>query len=208
MMLCLVRRLPDAWRNQSVSCAWNHDALRRRVTTLHGSTVALLGYGNIARRLAALLLPFDVRLLATRRSPVREPPVETLTPEELTARLPVVDHVVSTLPENDATRGFMGDDRFRRMKPGAFFYNVGRGRTVDEDALLRALVSGHLGGAYLDVTGVEPLPKEHPLWTAPRCLVTPHIAGGNADEGLRLVRHFITNLGRFRAGEPLIDRVV
>jgi phosphoglycerate dehydrogenase-like enzyme len=94
------------------------------------------------------------------------------------------------------------------MKPGARFYNIGRGTTVDQGALVHALESGLLGGAYLDVTDPEPLPEDHPLWSVPNCFITPHSAGGRGTERLELVRHFVANLARYAAGEPLLDRII
>ena len=88
------------------------------------------------------------------------------------------------------------------------FYNVGRGDTVDQNALCDALVSGPLGGAYLDVTTPEPLPPEHRLWKVANCTITPHIAGGHRDEMRVNVDQFIANLGRFERGEGLRDQVV
>jgi phosphoglycerate dehydrogenase-like enzyme len=94
------------------------------------------------------------------------------------------------------------------MKRGAIFYNIGRGMTVDQEALVAALQSGQLGGACLDVTDPEPLPTDHPLWTAPNCLITPHTAGGQRFEKRVIVDHFLGNLRRFLAGEPLIDTIL
>ena len=91
---------------------------------------------------------------------------------------------------------------------GVVFYNIGRGTTVAEDALRAALTDGRVAAAYLDVTSTEPLPPENPLWSAPNCFITPHTGGGHATESVRLVRHFLANLTRFAAGEPLLDRVV
>jgi phosphoglycerate dehydrogenase-like enzyme len=88
------------------------------------------------------------------------------------------------------------------------FLNIGRGTTVDQDALVSALTGGVMAAAYLDVTEPEPLPADHPLWAAPNCIITPHSAGGHVDEPARLVAHFLDNLTRFRAGQPLRDRVV
>ena len=94
------------------------------------------------------------------------------------------------------------------MKPGAIFYNIGRGTTVDQTALLNALKSGRLSAAYLDVTDPEPLPKDHPLWSVPNCYITPHTAGGHAEEFERLATHFLNNLKRFEEGKALVDRVI
>ena len=118
------------------------------------------------------------------------------------------DHVVNILPESDATRGYVSASRIAQMKPGARYYAIGRGATTEQDALLDALNSGHLGAAYLDVTTPEPLPPEHPLWNAPNCFITPHTAGGHRGEDVRLVQHFLNNLRAFERGEELTDRVI
>jgi phosphoglycerate dehydrogenase-like enzyme len=94
------------------------------------------------------------------------------------------------------------------MKEGAVFYNIGRGTTVDQEALVGALNGGRLAAAWLDVTDPEPLPPTHPLWTAPNCHITPHTAGGHNDEFHRLVGHFLGNLDRYVRGETLKDRVI
>src|SRR6185369_12704858 len=109
---------------------------------------------------------------------------------------------------NASTLKLMDARRFGLMKPDAFFYNIGRGATVEQEALLEALQTGRLAAAYLDVTEPEPLPPEHPLWTAPNCYITPHTAGGHADEFERLVRHFLDNLERFQGHKSLRDRVI
>jgi phosphoglycerate dehydrogenase-like enzyme len=94
------------------------------------------------------------------------------------------------------------------MKPGAIFYNIGRGATVNQEALVEALHSGRIAAAWLDVTDPEPLPDDHPLRREPNCFITPHIAGGHVDETGTLVRHFLGNLERFVRGDPLVDRVM
>jgi phosphoglycerate dehydrogenase-like enzyme len=121
--------------------------------------------------------------------------------------LAVADTVVDVLPGNTSTRHAFDAARLAGLKPGAVFINIGRGSTVDQDALRAALIAGRLGAAYLDVTEPEPLPPDHPLWTTPGCTVTPHAAGGHADEGERLVRHFLENLVRFTSGQALLDAV-
>ncbi|MFM9030804.1 MAG: NAD(P)-dependent oxidoreductase, partial [Opitutaceae bacterium] len=92
-------------------------------------------------------------------------------------------------------------------RPGTRFYNVGRGATVDENALLEALRSGRVGEAYLDVFQTEPLPPDHPFWATPNCFITPHTAGGRHDQNEAIVRHFLANLEAFTRGGPLTDRV-
>jgi phosphoglycerate dehydrogenase-like enzyme len=115
--------------------------------------------------------------------------------------------VISILPENADSIHFISTERLGWMKPGAIFYNIGRGTTVDQQALFESLRSGHLGAAWLDVTDPEPLPDDHPLWTVPNC-ITPHTAGGHGDESETLVRHFLENLNRLLEDLPLRDRVI
>jgi phosphoglycerate dehydrogenase-like enzyme len=113
--------------------------------------------------------------------------------------------VVNVLPANGETAHYFNAARINRMKSGAYFYNVGRGSTVDQQALRAALADGRLAGAYLDVTDPEPLPPDHPLWQTPNCWITPHAAGGHVGESARHVRHFLDNLARFTGGQPLRD---
>lgn len=208
MMLSITRRLPIALETQRNERTWDSVERRKQSGLLRGQTILLLGYGAIGRRIAELLAPFHVRILAMRRREEREGHVQMVLPREIEEVLPVADHVVNVLPENEHTRGFLNRDRLSKMRKEAFFYNVGRGTTVDQDALLARLQSGDLAGAYLDVFAVEPLPPDHPLWSAPNCYITPHSAGGQPDEHLALVRHFLNCFRQFEQGEPLLDRVI
>lgn len=208
MMLAITRQLPISLETQRSGRTWDSAERRKRSMVLRGQTVLLLGYGAIGRRIAELLAPFHVRILAMRRKEESAGHVQMVLPREIEEVLPIADHVVNVLPENEHTRGFLNRDRLSQMRKEAFFYNVGRGTTVDQDALLERLQSGHLAGAYLDVLAVEPLPPDHPLWSAPNCYLTPHSAGGQRDEHLALVRHFLHCLGQFERGEALLDRVI
>ena len=198
------------WTNQMqlTERSWKTEPLRVASRLLTGQSMLLLGYGAIARRLVELVKPFGMTITAVRRQPTGDDAVRTIGEDDVEGALREADHVVNTLPEGGATRHFMNDRRFAAMKPGAIFYNVGRGSTVDQEALLAALQQDQIGAAYLDVTVPEPLPPEHPLWSAPRCYITPHTAGGHSDEHERFVAHFVANLSRFTAGEPLVDRVM
>ena len=131
-----------------------------------------------------------------------------LTEAAADAWLGETDHVLDILPANDATKHFFDEARFVRCKFGARFYNIGRGTTVDQGALLAALRSGRLSAAYLDVTDPEPLPVDDPLWDAPNCYITPHIGGTHSDEEVRLVQHFLANLRAFETGQPLTDQII
>ena len=209
MMLAVAHQLPGSLDNQRSARAWfQHDAKARQGRFLGaGDTVFIYGYGAIARCLVDILRPLGMRCVGVRRTVRGDEGVPMLTEAEADARLGEAGHVVNILPANDATRGFFGAARFTRFQPGARFYNIGRGVTVDQEALVDALRAGRPGVAYLDVTTPEPLPPEHPLWTTPNCYVTPHIAGAHAGEDGRLVTHFLDNLARYEADEALADRV-
>ncbi len=155
-----------------------------------------------------LLAPFQPKLIVVRKTVRGDEPVETHANSELPKLLPRADHVVNILPSTPETDGFFKSDLFAQMKPGAVFYNIGRGTTADEDALAAALKSNHLRAAYLDVTNPEPLPPDHPLWSAPNCHITPHTAGGHGEEFVYTVRHFLANLKRYESAQPLLDRVI
>ena len=208
MMLAQARRLDWSLGNQNGEKAWPAAAIRKESRLIQGQSVMILSFGTIARRLVQMLAPFGIDIVAVRRQPAGDEPVKTVSESQVDSWLGHVDHVINILPGGEATKGFMSARRFGRMKQGAVFYNIGRGTTVDQEALLAALKGGRLGAAWLDVTDPEPLPSSHPLWTAPNCHITPHTAGGHEDEFHRLVGHFLTNLRRFVRGETLVDRVI
>ncbi len=207
-LLAQARQLPQSFEVQRGDRSWPSLPLRAGCHLLRGQSILLLGYGAIARRLAEMLAPFhmDVRILRRRLTGDEQGTV--VAEEDLERVLGEVDHVMNILPDNPATRQYFDAAKFAAMKPGAVFCNIGRGTTVDQEALLSALTSARLGAAYLDVTEPEPLPPEHPLWGAPNCFITPHTAGGFSGEPEALVRHFLANLERFVAGTELPDRIV
>ena len=209
MILALARELPRCLDNQRTARAWLHGEPRAgRRFLLNGQTAVIYGFGTIARRLVEILRPFGMQLWGVRRIVRGDEGISILTRQEADARLGEMDHVLNILPANDSTGHFFDAARFACCKPGARFYNIGRGATVDQTALLDALRSSHLDAAYLDVTDPEPLPVDHPLWTAPNCYITPHLAGTHSDEDVRLVQHFLANLEAFEAGGSLKDRVI
>lgn len=208
MMLALARRLPQALDAQRTDRGWDSVGARAASRLLVGERVVLLGFGAIARRLVELLAPFRMDVVAVRRHARGDEPVRVVAESELDAHLAAADHVVNLLPGGAGTVRLMDARRIAAVKPGARFYNVGRGTTVDQDALVAALCSGRLGAAYLDVTDPEPPPPDHPLWAAPNCYVTPHSAGGQVREMEAIVGHFLANLRRFAADGALADRVL
>jgi len=207
-MLAQARQLPRSLDTRCANGSPEWLALRRDCSLLHGQSVLMLGFGAIARALVRMLEPFEMRITALRRQPKGDEPVAIIDEAGLPAALTGADHVINILPSSPVTDGFMTEERFAQMKPGAVFYNMGRGTTVDQVALDRALRSGHLAAAWLDVTDPEPLPDEHPLRHLPNCFITPHVGGGHHGEYDSLVNHFLANYRRFVNGEPLLDRVL
>ena len=208
MMLADARRLLPSYRSQILDRAWQQSERRAEARLLSGSTVVMLGFGSIGHRLARLLVPFGARVYAVRRQIRSEPGVHVVPEERLSQVLSEADHVVNVLPENDETRNYVNARRIACFRAGARFYNVGRGATVDQKALIEALLCGRIGAAHLDVMTPEPLPPGDPLWSAPNCYITPHTAGGRRDESIQLVRHFLANLAAFEAGGEMTDRVL
>lgn len=207
-LLAQARSLPQALQTRAASGTPEWLAVRQAGQSPRGQTAVLLGYGSIAAHLAKLLAPFEMKLIAMRRKPRGDEGMQTVTPGELSGALSQADHVFNLLPANAESQHFINAVRLAQMKPGAVFYNIGRGTTVDQVALDAALRSGQLGAAWLDVTDPEPLPDGHLLLSAPNCHITPHTAGGHHGEDGTLVRHFLTNFRRYLAGEALQDRIM
>ncbi len=208
MMLTLGRRLLPSYRDQITDRSWHYAERRYDSRLLTGQSVLMLGFGAIGRRLADLLAPFGMKLAAVRRQTRSERGVRIIPEDSVSSALAEADHVVNILPENASTRNYVNARRLACCKPGARFYNVGRGTTVDERALLEALRSGRIGEAFLDVFETEPLPPDNAFWTLPNCFITPHTAGGRHDQDTAIVRHFLKNLAAFERGEAMVDRVV
>jgi phosphoglycerate dehydrogenase-like enzyme len=128
---------------------------------------------------------------------------ELHTPEKLDELLPQADFLIMTIPHTPATEGLINRQRLRRMRPSAFLINIGRGMTVCLADLVAALHAREIAGAGLDVFEIEPLPADHPLWTAPNVLITPHTAGFGPYLDDRRLDILLDNCRRFALGEPL-----
>ncbi len=207
MMLSLARFLPAALADQRGAKSWKGVELRGETYLLNGQTAMIYGFGSIGRRLAELLAPLKMNLTGVKRTVNSDETIRVVKSAEADALLPAADHVINILPANDSTKKFFDAARFAQMKKGAKFYNIGRGTTVDQKALIANLQNGHIAQAYLDVADPEPLPPDNPLWTTENCYITPHIAGGHRTDEIRQVEHFLDNFRRFVNGENLIDRV-
>jgi phosphoglycerate dehydrogenase-like enzyme len=178
---------------------------------LRRQTVLILGLGGSGKETARLCSAFGMRVLGCEVREQSTPPgVDTFVPwDDLPDKMGEADFVVLTVPETPATRGMFNDQLLSRMKRGSYIINIARGGLIKLDDLLAALTSGHLAGAGLDVSEIEPLPPGHALWNQPGVLITPHTAINGAAEDQRQRRNqiLIDNAKRFAAGEPL-DRVV
>lgn len=201
-LLMLSRRMPelDAARAER---RWAPG----RSTDLHGLRMGIVGYGAIGAEVAALATAFGIEPIGVRRAERGDETIEIWTDDRLDELVGWADAVVVCAPLTDATRGLFDADRFARMRPGSWFVNVGRGAICDEEALVEALASGHLGGAGLDVFATEPLPAGSPLWSLPNVVMTPHCSGDSPRSDERAVEIMIDNFRRRTAGDPL-SRVV
>ncbi len=208
MMLACERRLYQAYDEQRGGRGWPMEAMRESARVLTGQNALIIGLGTIGRRLTELLAPFRMNVTATRRTIRGDEPVPTFKLTDTDRLIPQADHVINILPEGSETEQYFNAGRLWRMKPGAVFYNIGRGSTVDQDALRQVLAQGRIRAAYLDVTTPEPLPTDNPLWTTPNCYITPHMAGGLATENEELIKHFAYNLERYSADLEPRDRVM
>ena len=207
MLLELFKKL-ELYRDAQKSGAWQSQGA---VKAVYGSTVLVLGMGDIGGEFAARCKALGAKVIGVRRSPRPCPEYadEVHLLEDLDSLLPQADVVAITLPGTDATRGLMSRERLAKMKEGAVLLNVGRGFIVDTEALCDALERGHLSGAGVDVTDPEPLPPTHRLWHIPTAVVTPHISGFYhlRETHERIVGIFLENLRHFQAGEPLRNLV-
>jgi phosphoglycerate dehydrogenase-like enzyme len=175
------------------------------VIHLPEATALIAGVGGIGAATAELLAAFGVTVLATdaRRTEAPAGVAELHKPEALETLLPRADFVILTVPHTPATEGFFHRARFQKMKRSAFFINIGRGMTTRLVDLVDALNAKEIAGAALDVFEIEPLPVEHPLWTLPNVLLTPHMAGHGPYLNDRRYEIVADNCRAFAAGKPL-----
>ena len=206
MMMCHNRQLVKSLKSHDKH-DWTYDQLRSVERILTGENILIVGYGAIGIRLTQLLKPFECNIVGIRRTPQGNEPVPTFPIADIESHLGWADHVVNLLPAGPSTTKLFNAAQFNHMDSGSAFYNVGRGDTVDQEALVSALNNGDIAAAYLDVTSPEPLPSDHPLWSAKNCFITPHVAGGMQNELDVLIDHFLANFKLFLDNEPLKDVV-
>jgi len=206
MTLMLSRKL-SYYQEQQDQQRWARNA--ELSTDLSGKTLLILGLGGIGTETARRASALGMRVIATRNSS-REGPefVDKVgLSDEMYEFAGEADFVVNALPLTDKTNGLIDSRFFDALRPGAYYINVGRGKTTVTDDLVAALNDGTLAGAGLDVTDPEPLPSDHPLWVAKNVVITPHIAGRNVDSVQRTLIIARENLRRYVQGEKLLSVV-
>jgi phosphoglycerate dehydrogenase-like enzyme len=209
--LALFRKLPLALRSQAARHWAQNDMLEPPPQrTIAGSEVLIIGLGSIGSACAWRFAALDATVRAVRRRTDQPMPPSVRTvdePSTLLTLLPSADVVVVTAAQTQETRRMIGAPELRAMKAGALLVNVARGKLVDEQALVEALVTARIGGAALDVFEHEPLDPASPLWELPNVIITPHTSGFRPDHWDAATALFAGNLRRFEAGEPLVNVV-
>ncbi len=204
LLFGLLRSLPTFFRAMP-----KRDFTRRPTDDLRGKTVGIIGLGGNGRWIARVLRPFGVRLIATDYFPERETTEvdELMGVDRLDELLERSQVVILTLPLNAETQGLIDANKIAKMPVGSYLINVARGQVVVEQDLIAALQSGHLKGAGVDVTEVEPLPGDSPLWDLPNVIITPHVGAQSATRIDDTTRLACDNLRRYLAGQEVWNRV-
>jgi phosphoglycerate dehydrogenase-like enzyme len=200
--LYFAKDLPRMLRNQDAGVWGQYD-----VEELQGKVMGIIGYGETGRACAELARPFGMTLFGLRRRPELsqgDPLLDRVfRTEGLLEMLALSDYVVLAAPATNATRMLIGEPEINAMKPQAVLINVGRGSSVDEAALIRALEGNRIRGAALDVFATEPLPAGHPFYGLKNLLLSPHIADHTPNWQALPLQFFLANLERFVQGLPL-----
>jgi phosphoglycerate dehydrogenase-like enzyme len=200
MFVALARQFPILLQNMAERRWQRPPALPM---ALEGRTLLIVGLGHIGRAIAARAAAFGMTVIAVTRTPRPDPSVSEVHPlADLPSLLPRADAIAVAIALGPQTRHLIGAREFARCKPGALLVNVARGAVVDTEALRKALISGRIGGAGLDVTDPEPLPPDHPLWEAPHLIISPHMSAmGSPLTEQRLASGIAENLERYLKGE-------
>ncbi len=208
LLLALTRQIHTAIKHGTD--AWAHrEEMRAKEIELEGLTMGVVGFGGTGRAMARRALGFGMRVLAMDELPVPggDGVADVWPASRLGELLGASDVVAVCCPLTEATDKLFDDARFAQMKPGAILVNVTRGEVVDGEALVRALRSGQLGGAALDVLPGEPLAADDPIWSFDNVTMTPHTAGASQYRAGRNVARFVDNLRRFRRNDDLVGVV-
>ena len=208
VLLMLLRRMPD-YAKIVANREWIN---KLPIRSIRGNTFTVMGTGNIGQNIAKRLRGMGAaRIVGVSRSgnAVNDDFDEVRPVSELDEILPTTHNLIMAMPGTAETAGILSKERITSLPEGALVVNVGRGSAIDQEALIEALNSGALGGAALDVMMPEPLPVDHPLWTAKNTIITPHVSG-NMSLGYTCdaaVDSFCGDLRRYAQGLPLENAV-
>lgn len=208
MMLGFARELPKFYRDQTRKVWREWDDGAKTIHELGGQRVLCLGTGQIGQEVARRLTAFNCELVGASRSG-RDVPgfVRCVSFDDLDAELSQADSVVNSLPMTPTSDKIVDREMISKMKPGVRFYNIGRGGTVDQEALIEALQSGHIAAAGLDVVTPEPLNHDSPLWEMKNVVLTSHTAGDSPQSHERMVELTAEQVRRYQSGEQLLNVV-
>ena len=195
-ILGVYRKIDELARLQTLA-KWIGNPIRENLYLLSKKKVLVLGSGAIAQKIKQLLSGFECETTL----------LDSKTISQITDYLPLTDILISTLPETTETKGLVSKEYLEMLNSTALFVNVGRGTNVDEQALIEILQTKRIMGAVLDVTEVEPIPMESPLWEMENVLLTQHSSGGWNEESSGKVKFFLENLERFEKGDELLNTV-
>ncbi|WRS30888.1 NAD(P)-dependent oxidoreductase [Actinomycetaceae bacterium MB13-C1-2] len=210
LLLALVRQIPDLVHAQDEH-RWAQEKRGpkpvfdpERLTTLIGARVLIWGFGSIGQAMAPVLEALGCQVRGVAHESGERAGYQVLAVRDIHQALPETDALVMVLPSQPDTDGALSAEVLDLLPDRSVVCNVGRGSTIDEDALIRALKERRIAGAALDVMPVEPLPADSPLWDAPNCLLSPHIAGWRAYRAGELINY---NFRAYIAGTPLKNEV-
>ena len=209
MMYSLTRKL-HLWHERQFAKDWNRSAVKQTdMWELQGRTMLVVGLGGIGTEIARRASALGMKVIATRNSSRKGPKFVSYVglTNELQKLASQADVIVNATPLTLKTQGLFNKTFFSKMQKGSYFINIGRGKSVVTDDLINALNSTHLGGAALDVMDPEPLPKNHPLWTTPNLILTPHISSGSDAKMNRFWLLVRENLRRYVNGEKMLNVV-
>ncbi len=208
-IIMMMRHLDDYIIYQK-SGQWMRN-LHSNVRSIYGSRITVIGLGDIGQNFARRAQMLGATITGVRKNLKPKPDYVDVqyTFEDIDKSLPNADVVALCVPSTKDTQHIMNEKRIGLLKNDAILVNVGRGSAIDQDALVNALNTGKIGGAILDVTSPEPLPSDHPLWSAKNCFITPHVSGNTSLIYTRelIVKIFLENLSLFAEGKPLLHVV-
>ncbi|MAV01541.1 MAG: hypothetical protein CML58_02855 [Rhodobacteraceae bacterium] len=199
-VLAYQRNIREYFNNQSLKM-WK----QRQPLIVKDKSVSILGLGLIGMEIAQILQNFGFTVFGWSRTV--KPQLNFKNYNGINGLITVVskaDYVISVLPETNETKNLLSLSILRKFKPGSVLINVGRGSVINEEGLIKVLSEGILGGATLDVFQQEPLPKEHPFWTHPKIVITPHVSGWNVEDAIETIP---LNYYRLIKNEPLLFEI-